>query len=223
MWNANDSVKCDLFTSRAPWHANLKVWTLAIVAAGVAWRLLRYFLQFPIWGDEAFVCLNFVDRDYVGLLNHLRFHQIVPYLFLTAELAVYQCLGGSELAMRLVSLTAGLSSLWLFWRVCRQVLSPLAGMLAVGILAVSYFPVRHSCEVKAYAFDLFCSLILLLPAVSWLMNPARLRHLVWLAVLVPFAIAASYPAVFVAGAITLVLLPSIYRGGNWKARTFFEL
>jgi hypothetical protein len=205
------------------WHANVKFWTIVLVSVGVGWRLLRYFLQFPIWGDEAFVCLNFVDRDYFELLNHLRYRQIVPYLYLAAELTVYHWLGPSELAMRLVSLVAGLGSIVLFWRLCRRVLSPLGCMLAVGILAVSYFPVRHSCEVKAYAFDLFCSLTVLVPAVYWLGDPTRLRHLAILAVVAPFAVTASYPTLFVAGAITLVLLPTVYRQPNRHTRSLFEL
>jgi hypothetical protein len=211
-------------SAQAPaWHANLKLWTLVLVSVGITWRLVRYFLRFPIWGDEAFICLNFVGRDYAGLMTHLRFHQIVPLLYLWAELATYHWLGDSELAMRLVALAAGLASLGLFWRLCRQVLTPLAYTLAVGILAVSYFPVRHSCEVKPYAFDLFWSLTLLLSAVTWLEQPERLRHLAVLALVAPFALASSYTSVFVAGAITLVLIPTVYRRSDWKAKSLFEL
>jgi len=36
---------------------------------GVACRLLVYLLFFPIWRDEAALALNFVRRDFRGLIN----------------------------------------------------------------------------------------------------------------------------------------------------------
>src|SRR5262245_27189531 len=143
-------------------------WLLLLLALGMASRLVRYLLQFPIWGDEAFVCLNLMDRDYVGLTRTLRFDQVAPLLFLWGEAVVYRLLGGSELALRLLPLLAGVGSLLLFGRLAFAALRPSAALLAIGILAVSYYPVRHSCEVKPYAFDLFLSLLLLTPAVHWL-------------------------------------------------------
>ena len=89
-------------------------WTLALLVVGVGQRLGRYLLCFPIWGDEAFLCLNLMDRDYPGLAGRLRFDQVAPLLFLWGEKAVYQTLGGAELALRLLPLLAGLSSLLLF-------------------------------------------------------------------------------------------------------------
>jgi 4-amino-4-deoxy-L-arabinose transferase-like glycosyltransferase len=189
-----------------------------LLALGVAWRLLRYFLQFPIWGDEAFVCLNFLDHDYVGLTRPLRYVQVAPMLFLWSELAAYRLFGGSELALRLLPALAGLGSLLLFWRLTRLTLPPLAGAIAIGFLAVAYYPVRHSCEVKPYAFDLFFSLALLVAAVSWLRRPKRMRWLLLLIACVPLALGLSYPAVFVAGAAGLALLPVVWRlreGATW--------
>ena len=48
-------------------YHSLAFWTFLAVAVGVAWRSVRFFLQFPIWGDEAHICLNLLDRDYAGL------------------------------------------------------------------------------------------------------------------------------------------------------------
>jgi hypothetical protein len=178
---------------------------------GVVWRLLRYLLQFPIWGDEAFVCLNLLDGDYASLTRPLRYVQVAPILFLWSELAVYRLLGGGELALRFLPFLAGLGSLFLFWRLVRLTLSPLAGALAVGFLAVAYYPVRHGCEVKPYAFDLFFALTMLVAAASWLERPEQRRWLLVLAMIVPFALGLSYPAVFVAGAVSVALLSAVWR------------
>src|SRR5687768_2654679 len=80
--------------------------SLALVTIGVLWRLIRYGLQFPIWGDEAFVCVNLLDESYVALTGPLHCGQVAPLLFLWGELAVYQVLGGSEWAVRLLPLLA---------------------------------------------------------------------------------------------------------------------
>src|SRR5947208_1090679 len=80
----------------------LSRWLLLLLVLGVAQRLLRYLLRFPIWGDEAFICLNLMDRDYVGLTQPLRFDQVAPVLFLWGEAVVSRLLGGSELALRLL-------------------------------------------------------------------------------------------------------------------------
>jgi hypothetical protein len=205
----------------APWPRLWRNIAVSLVLLGVAWRVLRYLLQFPIWGDEAFICLNFLDRDYLSLTRPLRFVQVAPLLFLWSELTVYRLCGGGELALRFVPLLAGLGSLLLFWRLARLTLTHLSGVLAVGILAVAYYPVRHCCEVKPYAFDLFVSLALLVAAVSWLRRPERLRWLIVLTLLVPFALGLSYPSVFVAGAVSVALLPSVWRQVDWRARGLY--
>jgi hypothetical protein len=194
-----------------PWPRRWRNLALLLLLVGIAWRGLRYYLQFPIWGDEAFVCLNFLDRDYLGLTRPLRFVQVAPILFLWSELTAFRLLGGSELALRLLPFLAGLGSLFLFWRLVRMTLSPAAGVLAVGFLAVAYYPVRHSCEAKPYAFDLFFALALLVAAVSWQRQPDQRRWLVILVLLVPFALGMSYPVVFVAGAVSVALLPAVCR------------
>jgi hypothetical protein len=86
------------------------------------------------------------------------------------------------------------------------------------MLAVSYYPLRHACEVKPYAFDLLASLLLLTPAAVWLRDPGGRGPLVLLTLLAPLALASSYPAAFTAGAVSLALLPSVWRkrgGATW--------
>ncbi len=204
----------------APWPRWLMCSTAALVLLGAAWRAARYLAQFPLWGDEAFVCVNLLDRDYLGLTGELRFAQVAPVLFLWAEKASFEVLGGSELALRLLPFLAGLAALALLALLARRALNPLAAALAVGVLAVAYYPVRHSCEVKPYAFDLLLSVALLLAAVRWLDDPRRLGWLALLALLAPLAVGLSYPAVLTAGGVALALLPTAWRQGA-RARALY--
>ena len=76
-------------------------------------------------------------------------------------------------------------------------------MLAVAVLATSFYPIRHGAEIKPYASDLLAALILLALAVEWLRSPRSSRWWWALTAFVPVLLALSYPAVFVAGGIGL--------------------
>lgn len=207
----------------ACWPRGLTGLVCAVLCIGLAWRISRYLLHFPIWGDEAHLCLNIVDRDFAGLMHPLRFLQAAPLLFLWGERAMYELWGSSELALRLPALLGGLGAVLLFWRLAKATLPPLPAALAVGILAVSYYPVRHSCEAKPYGIDLFMSVALLGLGVGWLQQPQRLFWPVLLTLLVPFALGISYPAVFIAATISIVLLPVLWRQSDGKIRLLYLL
>ncbi len=193
---------------------------IGLIAVGVICRLTRYFLPFPISGDEAYVSLNLIDRDLVGLTRSLEYDQVAPILFLWAELAVTRLLGISELAMRLLPLLAALAALGLFWRLAWFTVPPLAALFAVGMLAVARWPIIMGAFVKPYSSDLLMALVLLVPAVEWLRRPQQLRWLVVLALAAPVALLGSYPAVFIAGGISLALLPTAWRS-SWAGRGLF--
>ncbi|MHB1421860.1 MAG: glycosyltransferase family 39 protein [Gemmataceae bacterium] len=191
--------------------------TFSLLAIGVLWRLVRYFLRFPIWDDEAFICLNFLELDYAGLTHELRNCQVAPLLFLWGELTSLRLFGASELSMRLIPFLAGLTSLLMFWRLARLTLPPLARTIAVGFLAVAIWPVSMGAFTKPYALDLCMSLFLLLPAAHWLHHPHQQRWLILLSLVTPLALFSSYPVVFVAGAVSLALMATAWRQ-DWNAR-----
>lgn len=190
-------------------------WLLLVLAAGVVWRVVRYALVFPMWGDEAFVAVNVVTRgfsEYAGRLDH---DMVAPIGFLLGERAVGQSIGFGEAALRLLPFLAGLAALFLFARLAVRRLGRLAALVAVGILAASYYPVRHAAEVKPYAFDLLAAAVLV--PLAWRLlddgtgarrAPLRATGRSWLAFGAASAIAVwfSYPAVFVAGGALLVLV-----------------
>ena len=212
-------VQADL--SYRDYTRSLRRMALLLLAVGLVVRAERYLLRFPIWGDEAMVAVNLLDRDYLGLAKQLEGGQVVPVLFLWGELTVTRLLGTSEWAIRFQSFVFGCASLWLLWYLARQTGSRLAAMLSVGILAIAIWPISMSCFVKPYSADLFFSLALSSIAVSWLRRPESLGRLALLAVLAPFAIGSSYPAVFVGGAISMVLLPAVWRQTGVGAKAWY--
>jgi hypothetical protein len=192
----------------------------AFVVLGCFLRIFRFAQNLPLWSDECFLAVSFLKRGYLDLLQPLDNGQIAPLLYLWAERFVLDLLGFSEWSLRLLPLLCGLCSLYLFWKLSTQALNlnGLAVMLAVGIFAVSVHPIRHAAEAKPYASDLLVSLMLLVPAVTWLRNRDSIGWLWALAGLAPAAILLSNPAVFVAGGIGLGLLVPAWRSGRWSAR-----
>ena len=194
-------------------------WIMVFLAVGVAARLIRYLLRFPLWGDEAMLAMNFLDRDYAGLMQPLNFHQVAPLLFLWIELTAVKLLGFHEWSLRLFPLLCSFASLFLFHRLARLLLRGTALVLAVGIFAVTYSGLRYASEMKPYAVDLMVSTLLLLLAVRWWRQPDDTRWLWALAAVVPLALGLSYPAVFVAGGVSLAVAAVLWgtrsRRGWW--------
>jgi hypothetical protein len=183
----------------------------AFLVLGVGLRLARYALNYPLWSDEAFVAANFLRRGYLELLRPLDYWQICPVLFLWAERAVVDALGFREWTLRLVPLLCGLTALGLFPKLASRAARGPELLLAVGIFAVSAAPIRHAAEVKAYAGDLLVALLLLTPALAWLRDRARPGWLWVLVPVAPIALAASHPAAFVAGGVSLGLVGSVWK------------
>ncbi len=201
---------CRCAMRRRAWLTIARATTLTLIL-GLAWRTLRYLLAFPLWGDEAFVGVTMLERDFAGLSRPPEFYQIVPPGFLWVEWIIVRLLGTGEWALRLVPYLAGFGSLLLFRRFCRGVASRRTTMLAVAVLAASFYPVRHAAEVKPYAIDLLVSLVLTTLAWGVYRRPTSIRR--WLAMIAAAVVGVwfAYPAAFTAGAVVVLLGVSVIR------------
>ncbi len=179
---------------------------LIVLVFGLLYRVFRYALALPFYGDETMLMVNYLTRSYSDIFGPIDNCQIAPLLFHWAEIAVLQHLGPSEWSMRLPPLLASLTGLLLFWRLAREVLSPVGHLIAVSVLATSSFPVYTASIVKPYSCDLLASVTLLLFFAMYLNRRDQAWPLWCLAAagaVVPFV---SYPSIFVAGAIGPILL-----------------
>lgn len=188
------------------------------VALGLIFRMIRYAQNLPLWSDECFLAVNFIQHGFLELLQPLDNGQIAPILFLWIERAAVMAFGFSEWSLRLGPIVCGLASMFLFERLARATLRGIPLLLAVGAFAVSVHPIRHAAEAKPYAFDLLAALLLLGPAVGWLNAPSRSWRLWMLAALTPVCLAASNPAVFVLGGIILALAGPVWKSRRWGDR-----
>ena len=186
--------------------------TLAVVAIGLLWRTIRYALAFPLWGDEAFVAVNFLTRTLSELRLPLEFDQIAPPGFLWVEWFAARLLGPSEWALRLVPYLAGVGGLLVFWRFCRRVASRRSTLLAVAVLAASVYPVRHANEVKPYATDLLVSLLITAAGWSVWRDPRSRRRWLTLIGTAGAGVWCSYTAAYPAGSVAMLLALRLTQG-----------
>ena len=187
--------------------------TWAFVGLGVLLRVVTFALNYPLWGDEAFLAANFLSRGYWDLLRPLDYAQICPLFFLWLELTAIKLFGFSEWSLRLIPTLSSVASVFLFAHMAGRATRGNARLLAVAIFSVAYYPIRHGAEVKQYSTDLLAALILLALAIEWLRTPERSLWLWALVAAVPLALGLSHPAVFVAGGLSLALAAKA-----WKAR-----
>ena len=178
---------------------------IGFLILGALWRVARFAACPPLWGDEAFIAVNVLARDAAGMLRTLEYYQIVPLGFLWAEQGVVRVLGGSEWAVRLIPFLAGLAALGLFARFATRTVDRRSSVLAVGIFAASFYPVRHATEVKPYATDLLIALGATMLAWSLRENLGSGRRWAALTGLVGLGVWFSYPLVFVAVGLGMFL------------------
>jgi len=188
--------------------------TWCLVFLGLAARLIRYLLGFPLWQDEAYLCVNLLDRSYADLLAPLTNHQVAPILFLWIQATVVRVLGFSEYTLRLFPLICSVAGL--FRHVAARLLRGTALLLAVGIFAVGYPLVRYACEAKPYGCDMFASLVLVALAVQWYVSENQ-RWLWALVACVPLALGLSYPAVFTAAGVSLAVAYGLWSTSKSRA------
>jgi len=178
---------------------------VSFIFLGISLRLLRLGLNFPLWGDEAFVALNFFDSDFTSLTQPLRHYQIAPLGFLWLEKTATLLLGTSEFTLRITPCLAGIFALLFSFKFTQIITPPKTALLTLAILAVSYYPIRHACEVKPYAFDFLAASIFLCLGSTALKKNASAKSLFVLAILSPLLLSASFPAAFSAGGVCIAL------------------
>lgn len=187
---------------------------LGFVLLGVVARAIRYGLCFPLWEDEAFLCTNLIHSSFGELTGTLQFQQVAPVLFLWSQLAVVKVLGFSEWSLRLFPFVCSLVSLFLFRSIAIRVLQGPARVAAIAVFCVAYPGIRYAAEAKQYSADLCVALFLLHAALRWLSAQDHRWPAVWLIVGVPVCVGLSFPAVFTAGAVSVLMMLRLSEGSS---------
>lgn len=183
-------------------------WAVALVvlviALGAFLRLYGLTNQ-SLWNDElsSYVRSHF---DTAGpVIDEGARYDGHPPGYLLLLFGVQKLFGHSEAALRLPSALAGILSLWLVYLLGRKLYSWREGVIATGLMAVSWAPVYYSQEARPYAFLILLSLLTTYLWLPFLPLPGgRARVSAWqTAAYVLAALAAAYCHYF---GLLLVLL-----------------
>jgi hypothetical protein len=182
--------------AKSSWTKFAKYLTLGLLFFGVLVRIVQYFHNRSLWGDELSLALNILDRSYGELAQPLSSNQSAPLGFLWLEKLATQLLGESEYALRLLPLIA-IISLMVFYRLVRRYCSLWAAPIAIALFACTRFTLYFSTELKPYSSDVAIALILFWLITSVQHQSLKVKEMIVFAGLGGLAIWLSYPAVLV--------------------------
>ncbi len=190
-----------------------------IIVAG-ALRLIGYFSQGQLYIDDARLALNIASRSWSDLTRPLDYGQVAPIPFLWLEKLATQIGGINDYALRAIPLLAGITVLYLLWRVGRRAFGDQSATLATCLGALSSILISYASAVKQYSSDALATLLLL-----WLVLDALRAtddRAVWWRLTVGGVTALwfSHPAVFVlaGAALALPAHAAVRATPNWQRR-----
>ncbi len=186
------------------WSAETAAIT-ALCLVGIVLRLYFFSLGRSLWFDEAMLALNIVDRSWGDLFKPLDFNQAAPVGFLLLQKIVVRVLGGSDYALRIIPLLAGVISVPLMGAVARAYLGKQHVLVPLALFALSPRLIYYAGEVKQYSTDVLAALALL--GVGALCSHARgnPRSLALLGGAGSLFMCISHPALFLFAGLLLSL------------------
>lgn len=176
-----------------------------IISIGIILRLIQYISNSSLWLDESLLALNIVNKTFPELFKPLDHWQVAPIGFLVIEKLNVQLFGNNEYVLRLFPLIAGISALFLFYKIVKHVLTKKAVIIAVGLFSLSEYLIYYSSEVKQYSSDV--AVALLLYAIIVYIRPERfsIPYIILYGITGAIAIWFSNPSIFILTGIGLIL------------------
>lgn len=186
---------------------------LAVVLLGITVRAVQFAWKTSLWHDEALVTLNVMHRSYGQLLRPLDYEQAAPPAFLWAEKWMLTHFGFGEYQLRLVSLLCGAFSVPLFALLAWRLFPAPVALCAAALFAFCDKLIWHSAEVKQYGPDVFAAVVLMFLVIGWRRPVSFVGRTLLVCLVAAVLVWFSFPAVFVFGGASLVLLARLVRRG----------
>ena len=179
---------------------------------GILARVVGFFQNASLIGDEAMLALNIGHRSFTQLLQPLDYAQVATVPFLWAERLAAEVGGVSAYSLRFVPLLAGVGMLYALYRLTDKLLGRVVAVVALALAATAFPLIRYSVEVKPYIVDSLASVLLIWVALRLTENLSDLRGWAALAVGGVIGVLVSTPALLVciasAGALAIAALRS---------------
>jgi hypothetical protein len=168
-------------------------------------RVVEYFRNDSVWGDEAMLVLNIATRPFHALLKPLDLAQVAPVPFLWAERLMVLGFGVNEWSLRAVPLLAGIGLCLAVGWVGRRILDSDEALVALVLVAFSQTLIRYSAEVKPYGLDALIGVVTVGAAAGVIRRMDNRQGWRVLAAVGTLAALLSLPWVFVCFGVSLAL------------------
>jgi hypothetical protein len=132
---------------------------IALIGAGIGFRLGALLEAPPLGLDEARLAINIGSRSYGGLLRPLEYDQSAPLLYLWAQRAVVDLLGMHDWVLRLLPLAFGVAFVLLVPWTFGRLLGARATAVATAVAAFSPLLIQYSISVKQYGIEAALTLL----------------------------------------------------------------
>ena len=180
-------------------HTETTTISIAFIAMASLLLLWQLFPSRSLFLDEANLIRNIYEKSALDLFLPLDYEQYAAPFFLIIQKMFCLTLGTSEWVFRILSLLAGIGSLWLLFSLLKNRIHMAISILVALLLLCNPYCLRYFTECKQYGVDLFVCLFLLR-----LFDPNR--QFSWTSKLLSILIAPwlSMSSVFVIFSIALV-------------------
>lgn len=133
-------------------------WETILIGFGIVARAAAYLNDRPFWLDEGSLAANLTEIGILDFSGPLINDQLAPIGFLVLGRLIAMVLGGSNWALRLIPLSAGIGGLFLMRAIARRLLKPRAAVVALALFALGDDLIYYSVELKPYSSDVFVAL-----------------------------------------------------------------
>ena len=180
------------------------IFLLLIFALSFYLRTKVYLTNQSFGHDECALAWNILNKNYVELLQPLRFLQAAPLLFLLFTKLETDIFGYSELVFRFIPYISGVLSIIGFYFLSKIILKNKYSILFSNLIFALNIPLfYYTGEFKPYSSDvLFCILSILI-----FLNINK-KNLLLLSAILEVFIWFSFPTVFIISTIILIILLS---------------
>lgn len=146
--------------------APVRLLAIAIIGAGLVFRLSQFFSGRSMWLDESVLAINILNRSVGGLSHPLDFDQGAPLGFLVVVKVLALGFGNSEDVLRLFPLLCGIGALPLMYIVARKVMTDAGALIALFLFACADGLIYYSTELKQYSCDVIAGLAISAVAIT---------------------------------------------------------
>lgn len=177
-----------------------------IIALGIMLRFIRYAHNPSLWFDEAVVGLDIINRSFSELIGQSPdWSSKHPFGFLVLVKLAVELFGKSEYALRLLPLTSGIFSFFLFYKVAKHYINPNACIIALGLFSIIDPLVVLSSDLKPYSSDITFALSIYVLAIYMQAKELNISRNILFGIYGALVIWFSYPTLFVLAGVGVCL------------------